>query len=373
MRKQAIPGKSRRGTRPGEQRLLTELLAALRSRLPATWSIESQTEPIPVSAPPRNMRPDAIVTIRAPDGTAAEIVVEAKAHLDSRGIRPLTSQVRLYQQALGTSAGLIISSYLSPRARDILGEEGLSYADSTGNLRVALDRPAVFIHTDGASADPWAADLDRPLRSLRGPTASRIVRALIDFRPPFGVQQLAERSKTSLGSVSRVFTLLELEGLIIRERYGPVTDVRWADLIHRWTFDYNFARSNRTQTFLEPRALPALLDKLRAAPWRYAVTGSLAAADLAPIATSRLAAIYVDDATDVAERLRLRPADAGANVILAEPFDSVVYDRTREVDSVRYAAPSQVAADLLTGPGRSPAEGEELIRWMQQHEHAWCR
>ena len=248
---------------------------------------------------------------------------------------------------------------------------GLSYADSTGNVCLVLERPAVYIKTDGASTDPWKSETDRPLRSLKGPTASRIVRALVDFRPPFGVQQLAERSDTSLGSVSRVFAFLEPEALIVRERYGPVTDVKWADLIRRWTADYSFSRSNRIQTFLDPRGLPALLEKLRATPRRYAVTGSLATVDLAPIATSRLAAIYVDNPDETANSLRLRPTDTGANVILSDPFDPVVYDRTRELHGIRYAAPSQVAADLLTGPGRSPAEGEELIRWMQEHEDVW--
>lgn len=42
-------------------------------------------------------------------------------------------------------------------------------------------------------------------------------------------------------------------------------------------------------------------------------------------------------------------------------------------DGVWYAAPSQIAADLLTSPGRGPAEGEELIEWMFAHEGAWRR
>ena len=35
------------------------------------------------------------------------------------------------------------------------------------------------------------------------------------------------------------------------------------------------------------------------------------------------------------------------------------------------AALSQAAVDLLTGPGRGPAEADELIRWMREHEDAW--
>ena len=35
------------------------------------------------------------------------------------------------------------------------------------------------------------------------------------------------------------------------------------------------------------------------------------------------------------------------------------------------AAPSQVAVDLLTGPGRNPAEGQALLDWMENHECTW--
>lgn len=30
-----------------------------------------------------------------------------------------------------------------------------------------------------------------------------------------------------------------------------------------------------------------------------------------------------------------------------------------------YAAPSQVAVDVPTGPGRHPSEGQELLSWME--------
>jgi hypothetical protein len=72
-----------------------------------------------------------------------------------------------------------------------------------------------------------------------------------------------------------------------------------------------------------------------------------------------------------AERLGLRSADAGANVLLAEPFDPVVFDRTSTRDDLRVVAASQLAADLLTGPGREPSQGEELLAWMRDNGDAW--
>lgn len=57
--------------------------------------------------------------------------------------------------------------------------------------------------------------------------------------------------------------------------------------------------------------------------------------------------------------------------MLAEPFDPVVYERTWEQDGVTFAALSQIAADLLTSPGRGPAEADELLDWMAKNEAAW--
>jgi hypothetical protein len=97
---------------------------------------------------------------------------------------------------------------------------------------------------------------------------------------------------------------------------------------------------------------------------------SLGPASVAPVAPARLAVLFVDDAEDAAGLLGLRPAEAGANVILAEPFDPVVYERCREHEEVSYVAFSQNAADLLTSPGRGPGEAEELMDWMEENEDA---
>jgi hypothetical protein len=45
--------------------------------------------------------------------------------------------------------------------------------------------------------------------------------------------------------------------------------------------------------------------------------------------------------------------------------------RPVERDGLRFAAPSQVAVDLLAGPGRNPEEGRALINWMQANETSW--
>lgn len=133
-------------------------------------------------------------------------------------------------------------------------------------------------------------------------------------------------------------------------------------LIERWTDDYSFTESNTTSLFLEPRGIERLLSRLRNAPFRYAVTGSLAARLVAEFADTKLAMAYVDDIDRAATELGLVMVESGGNVLLAEPFNPIVFDNTWERDGMTYAALGQVAADLLTAPGRGPAEGEELLR-----------
>jgi hypothetical protein len=198
-----------------------------------------------------------------------------------------------------------------------------------------------------------------------------VVRALCDVKPPYGVRRLAQIAAAAPASVSRALAFLESEALVTRGTRDEVVGADWPALIQRWVQDYHFLSSNDAATFLEPRGIPGLIAKLRDFRGRYAVTGSLAAARRASVAAARLAGVYVDDPAAVADSLGLRPADAGANVILARPFDAVAFTRTWVEDGLTFAAWSQVAADLLTSPGRGPSEGEELMAWMKSNLDAW--
>jgi hypothetical protein len=339
-----------RDTSWGGTQAVRGVLRKLVGRLPSSWRLGDSA-----SGP----------TLRAPDGTSTRLEVAWRKQLDPRDVPALVAAEASGDR--GTT--LVVAPFLSPRTREVLRDAGVSYADATGNLRIALQRPAVFIEAEGARKDPDRQP--RPLASLKGPAAARVVRALCDLRPPYGIRRLAELAETPLGSVSRVVGLLDREAVVTRGPREAVADVDWPALLHRWAQDYQFLASNSALTFLEPRGLDSLVAKLRSFRGTYAVTGSLAVARRAPAAVARLAAVYVEDPEAAATALGLRAVDAGANVILARPADPVAFARTWSEDGVSHAALSQVAADLLTSPGRGPAEGEELIAWMKEHLGAW--
>ncbi len=296
--------------------------------------------------------------------------------VEPRMIGSVAAQLKTLSEAIceqtGTiPANMLVSTYLSPLARERLTEAGISYADSTGNLRFAVDRPAVYIETQGADRNPFRAD--RPLRSLKGGRAARVARGLLDFRPPFGTRGLAGETGSSAAMVSRVSSLLEPDEIVTKESpRGRIVLVDWEALAHRWAMDYDFTSSNVLTTWLEPRGTRKLLSRLPDTGIRYAVTGSLAGHRLAPIAEPRLAALYVDDPDTAAQSLGLRPAETGGNVLLVRPFDPVVFERAEHDEhDITFARVTQVLLDLMTGPGRGPAEAEALLEWMRDHEDQW--
>lgn len=345
------------GPRPSDTQTLRSVERLVLDALPHGWSFRSEREP-------RGRRADASWSVQAPDGSVACFVVEVKRSLLGREVADVVAQLSAYK-----ALPVVAAPYLGPTLRGSLIARGVGFVDTTGNLQLVSERPGLFVERQGATKDPWPSD--DALSSLSGRAAGRAVRALVDFRPPYGVRDLARRAAVPLGSLSRTIGLLDREGLVTRDSRGAVVDIDWERTLRRWSQDYDFARSNHVAYCLEPRGLGAFEKKLSSTKWLYGVTSALAAQRFAPVAPARQAAVYVEDASLAAERLGLRSADAGANVLLAEPFDPVVFDRTSTRDDLRVVAASQLAVDLLTGPGREPSQGEEVLAWMRENGDAW--
>ena len=291
--------------------------------------------------------------------------------LEPRDVPRVVEELSQQAHALPGAQPIVVAPYLSPRTRGRLVIKGVNYWDAASNIHLEMPKPVIVIGMTGADKNPDRTP--RSLQTLRGQAAARAVRALCDLRPPYGIRELATRCDTPAPTISRVVDLLEREAIVERASpRGQIVQVDWEALLRRWVQDYDFVKSNQTSSFLEPRGLPVLLEKLQRAELQYAITGTLAAdAQGAAVSAPRLAAVFVENNGTAGETLKLRPAESGGNVLLAEPYNPVVFERTRDKDGLVYAAPSQVVADLLTGPGRGPADGEALLKWMKESEGAW--
>jgi hypothetical protein len=273
---------------------------------------------------------------------------------------------------------LVAAGYLSPRTRELLNEANTGWFDATGNFQLHLNRPALLIDRQGASRNPFTDAEDRRLRSLRGPGAARVVRTLLDERGPLGVRDLAMRAEVGPATSSRVLELLARDDLVERDRRGAVTKVRKRSLARRWAEDYGLTTTSNAVSVLAPRGIDRLVRDFAAYPQSYALTASAAhraylPAGQASVAPLSLVAAFVDDAPAAIQDLHLRMADRGANVLLIEPFDHVVYRNHCVKEQIRYVSVGQVVVDLLTGPGRSPEEGEQLLGVLADSDEEWAQ
>lgn len=351
-----------------ESDVLRAAVVVIRDRLPESWRFDASMDaPSPVPGL------DAMLRLRAPDGSELTVFVEAKRMLNTRDVPMAVEHLRRVATALSEpeAAFVLVARYLAPATRERIIQAGAGYIDATGNVYIASDRPALLLRDRGADRDPWRGP-GRPRGTLKGLPAARVVRALIDFAPPYSVPEIAQRAGSSTGATYRVVEFLKDLGLVTREQRGPVTNVRWRSLIERWSRDYGFAQSNTVSMFLEPRGLSALTTRLVEQPQlEYVMTGSLAAHYAAPYAPARLAMLYVRNLSSAVELLELRPTTTGANVAIAIGDYDVVFERPQIIEGLRLAAVSQVAVDLLTGPGRNPNEASTLLDWMERNESTW--
>ena len=362
---------------PNEEReLLNRGVEWLGKVLPPTWSARrtTRTWPQPGVGPSESLA-DYAIDVSGPNGSST-IIVEAKRSLQPRDVDQMFADRLLYTFRAFTyhMPILVISEWLSPSTRERLEQQGVNYLDLTDNALIRLDNPALFIRSAGAARAPRSTS--RGQVRLRGPKAARVVRLLLDVKPPYGLGDLALASDVAVSYVSRLLDSLSAGGAIERSRRGRVETVDIPRLLRRWADVYDVFATNEASTFLAPQGARECLERLRRAGVAKAaivVTGSFAAVRVAPVAAPTLLTAYAQDVDAIAHDLGLLPADHGSNVVLLRPYDSVVWDRTTIENGLAYVSTSQAAIDCLTGNGRMPAEGEALVEWMVANESVWRR
>jgi len=342
-------------------------VSVLAQRLPPRWTVEAQLNAS------NGEDWDLIVKTDMGNGQSS-LLVEARRNFNPRDVGELTGG--LFRRLRGRASQvpiLLVAPYVSARARELLVENDINYLDLTGNVRIALEYPGLFVVTEGAQADP--APVVRGSRGLRGAKVGAVVRTLIDARPPYTGAQIAKAAQVNEGYVSRILDTLIDEGLITRHRSGPVLDVDWPALIRQRAAALDLFRTVGSFRYIARNGTQQLLSEiarlgLEGSP---VITGSFAASRLAPVAPAAQLVMYTMTPRDLASSLPLIEVDTGADTVLIRPDNNVAMSRPDDEAGLRYAAPSQVAIDCLSGSGRMPAEGEAVMDWMDATEESWRR
>lgn len=348
-------------------------VARLREMLPDSWTVERSTRSeVAADTGQARTSTDGAINLRDPRGTYVTVAVEAKRSFDPRAVGRLSGGLSsVIRSIAGHIPLLVVAPWISSRTQELLTGEGINYIDLTGNTLLKLDNPALYIRAVGAAKNPQPAS--RGQARVRGPKAARLIRLLVDVRPPYGVSEIAAVTGLTAGYISRLLDALDRDALVERVRRGRVEDVDVPGLLRRWAESYDVLKTNDASTFLAPRGANDALTQIAelSDPVLFSVTGSFAAVRFAPVAAPALLMAYCNEIDALVKTLGLLPADEGANVALLRAFDSVVWERGAEDSGVAYVAPSQAVVDCLTGTGRMPAEGEALIAWMAENEPRW--
>lgn len=371
-----------------EESLLEQGLGRLRELLGPEWEVGEFTTgaPQPANMPRsvRDLKLNHLINIRTgAGGIIGQVLVEvaedpAPAAL-SRSVAP---RLDLMRRLSGDAAVLVIAPWLSPRTRQVLEELGYGYLDLTGNVWLRLPRMGVFLKTDGQQRDPSPKRREGQ-QQLRGDKAGWLVRVLVDVSPPYRGTGLAEASRLSLGYVSRLLETMEAQRLI--QRMGrDVVDVDWVSLLRERAAAYSLLKAYPPMAMVSQKGIEHTLSQLQR--WdsrdarengRLAVTGSVAAAAVQPVAIGGQLMIHMEADTDnkyeaVRRHLGLLPAASGADVLLLRSANSAAFLGWRLVNGVPHVAMSQLVLDCLGGTGRMPAEGNAVLEYMEHaDENSW--
>ena len=352
-----------------ETPILRDALRRVAELLPASWALYAR----PPEAQTESPSLDAVVDIVGPNREQVSFAVEAKRS----GSVPTSSLIDLLL-VLERRAGLpilFVSDYIGPALRSASADNGISFADATGWVRIANESPLILLTGQGADRSPRTRSSSAVTR-LSGRAAGRAIRALVAAELPVGVRGLAALAEVAPSSVSKLLVTLASEGIVDRDPNGSVLAVRRRSLIRRWVRDYDYARSNTSiGYYIAPRGLERILTHL-GERHDVTLTGSAAARrSLPPTSTSvvplRLLALYAVDPPGIARDLGLIAADrATANVVIAVPQDAAVLPGAHD-QGPAIAPAALVLADLLTLPGRSDAEANQLMDALAAADPAW--
>jgi len=355
---------------PTEDEVLERGMTLLRSWLPSNWQVERAVEDQADSPA------DVILNVSGPQGTV-RAVLDVKRAFNPKDVDGVARQARLLRRVAGSVPVLVMAPWLSERSRMLLTQAGVNYLDLAGNAHFVSDFPTVFIDRQTTAGGPERLQV---MPSLKGLKAGRVARLLADVQPPYGVLELARYADVTAGYASRLLNALEREDLLTRGQRGRVTKVDWRELLKRRAESYDVFTSNPVQRFVCPNGPAFALEVARDLRLhRVALSGSFAAEQIVSVAAPAFLLLYADPApSPLIEMARLLPADAGANVVIATPYDDVVWERQYDITAplpprVPLVGVSQLALDCLSGNGRMPQEGEALLSWMAEDESRWRR
>jgi len=365
-----------------EYDLLNRALSVLQEAAGLPEALAFEVSPNPKLA--RGRRPDAIFVIQVGrklkrqwdkargvgggDVVALKLtenvfIAEVRLSSQPRFLRSSISYLKEAAARVANGRPLIVTPYIGPAGRELCRKEGVSYADTTGNVGLFLE-DGFIVKESGAGLK----QKQRVMKALFSPKATRVLRVLLENPDrAWQYQELADVAQVSLGQAYNVIARQTDE-----EYVGPtgkgVKILNPAGLLDRWASAYVVTRDNTFESYYSDiRSYRGLMEKLAKsadrAKLRYGFTLFAGASLVAPFVRTPQVHLYLlDDPAELAELAGLKPVTSGGNVHLIRPYDAGVLNPLQTIKGLNVAGNVQLYLDLVNYPARGREQAEELRR-----------
>lgn len=351
---------------PAEQRRTARLIDAL---VAAVGSVPTAgAELTGYEVPDGALTHDAALDVRV-GNTRFSLLVEVKSELYPRDAR---EQIARWAGRAGHPRRrptrpehfLIAADLISDGARHLLAAENIGFFADGGSL--CFPFPGAFIYIDR----PAPARAARPIGSLFTGARAHVLHALL-VQPQtwHSVQDLAERSGASPGTVSNLLKQMEQLEWVRTEGQGPFKTRQLVDpgtLLTAWASNAA-EKATAVRRYFVPGAKAAELPQRIAAalskfPRSYELTAEAAAQHYAAFLTTFPAATVraLPEAVDrLALSLGAKEVAQGANLHVIDAVSPKDF-RLNADGEISYATPVRTYLDLVNAPGRGKEAAEHL-------------
>jgi hypothetical protein len=304
---------------------------------------------------------DLVCSLTASDRPLRLLVAYHKT-IQPRDAQAYAFQVKRHPDR-ASDVRLLAAQHISPGARRLLQQEGLSWWDESGSLYLVLLGNVYYVDK------PASGPVERRMRSVFAGRRAQVLHAmLLDPKRRWHGVDLARAAGVSPYTVQQVFTWLEAQTWVERQGSGPAAVrhlVEPAALLDDWARHHSL-KNYTWHRFYRLAQTPAQLETsvrtwLSRQP--YALTLEAGAHHVAPFVTtfSRLTALVPPGDYDALARSGgFRPVDEGENVLLLSTPSSAPLLGRHDIDGLSIASDIQLYLDLMAYPRRGKEQAQHL-------------
>jgi hypothetical protein len=267
---------------------------------------------------------------------------------------------------------MIIAPYIGDKQADILADEGVSWIDLCGNMRIKIPNQVYIERTGRPNKYPDSV----PIKKIFEGTSSLVTRALL--LQPEGFSSLSQivdfinsrNSNITLSTVSKVLNSLEQE-LYIDKSKSLIRVRKPVELLEKLAESYKISTERKTRkSYKFSVDTPEnFFDNLFEQQIDYAICGFYAA-QLKGLAVSNEITVFVKDIADIrkaagrgAYAFQLTPDSEFGNLVITESDDAGVwFNAVKQTNPSQYSVVDDIELylEMTTDTPRGPKIAEVI-------------